>query len=300
MGGREGSVRARVGPTVVALPAEFNVANAWSVGMELDSVFVPGITTVIVDSTATTSCDSSGVTVLALAHGKAVANNAELRLVAPSAAVRHVLALAGLDRVLRIFLSMDEALTAAPMPERVADVDSPGNVRVPFKRYREQGGSQMARDTVEGLAEIEQIYERWVTAFSESSDFSPALVVPDPDRPVPGSFRIFTTGSAFLRFAGGLNGFCSSWPEGLGKEHAGLISAFFGVLRDWIATSGDRNSIQAEADVSWALHEHIKELAKGGFVIWARERHLLLTGGIDAKPLSWRIVDIKVQPAVPL
>src|SRR5215831_20508929 len=97
MGGRDGLVRTEVGPTVVALPAELNAANAWSVGEELDSVLVPGITTVIVDLTATTLCDSSGVAVLALAHGKAVAHDAELRLVVPSAAVRHVLALAGLD-----------------------------------------------------------------------------------------------------------------------------------------------------------------------------------------------------------
>jgi hypothetical protein len=46
------------------------------------------------------------------------------------------------------------------------------------------------------------------------------------------------------------------------------------------------------------LDEVIKELAMAGFVVGARERFLLLTGGRDAKPEPWRIVDIKVQPAV--
>jgi hypothetical protein len=48
------------------------------------------------------------------------------------------------------------------------------------------------------------------------------------------------------------------------------------------------------------LDECIKKLAKGGFVVGARERFFLLTGGADAKPLSWRIVDIKIQAAVPV
>jgi anti-anti-sigma factor len=273
MSGREDSIRARVGPAVVALPAEFNVASAWRAGEELDSVFAPGITTVIADLTATTSCDSSGAAVLALAHDKAVAHNAELRLAVPSAAVRHVLALAGLSRVLRTYPSLAEALAAAPVPGQVSD---------------------------ERPAEMEQIYERWVTAFSESSGFSPGLLVTDPARAVPGVFRLFATGSALLRFAGGLNGFSSGWPDGLGpggpdRERADLISAFFGILRDWIAASGNQGSIQAEPDVSRALDERITELAKAGFIVAARERFLLLTGGVDAKTLSWRIVDIRVQ-----
>ena len=138
---------------------------------------------------------------------------------------------------------------------------------------------------------------------TESSGFSPVLVVPDPARAAAGPFRLFTTGSALLRFAGGLNGFRSIWPERLGDEHADLVSAFFGVLRDWIA-SGDHNSIHAEPGVSRTLDKHIKALVISGFVVGARERFLLLTGGtggtggIEAKPESWRIVDIKVQPTV--
>ena len=136
---------------------------------------------------------------------------------------------------------------------------------------------------------------------TESSGFSPVLLVPDPDRAAPGPFRLFTTGSALLRFAGGLNGFRSIWPERLGDEHADLVSAFFGVLRDWIA-AGDHTSIQAEPGVSRTLDKHIKELVMSGFVVGARERFLLLAGGvaggIEAKPETWRVVDIKVQPTV--
>jgi hypothetical protein len=131
-----------------------------------------------------------------------------------------------------------------------------------------------------------------------SSTFSPVLLVPDPVRPAPSMFRLFTSGSALLLFAAGSNGFRSIWPYRLGGEHADRISAFFDVLRDWITNSDDQNSIQAEPDVSCALDERLKELATVGFVVGARERFLLLIGGNEAKPESWRIVDIKVQPAV--
>jgi len=132
---------------------------------------------------------------------------------------------------------------------------------------------------------------------TELPGFSPVLLVPDPVRAAPGPFRLFTSGSALLRFADGLNGFRSIWPERLGDEHADLVAAFFGVLQDWIA-SADHNSIQAGPGVSQTLDRHIKELIMSGFVVGARERFLLLVGGIDAKPESWRIVDIKIQPAV--
>jgi hypothetical protein len=89
-----------------------------------------------------------------------------------------------------------------------------------------------------------------------------------------------------LRFACGSNGFRSIGPERHGVEYADLISAFLGVLREWITNSGDQNSIQAEADVSRALDVRMKELATAGFTVAARERFLLLTGGSDAKPES--------------
>jgi hypothetical protein len=138
---------------------------------------------------------------------------------------------------------------------------------------------------------------RWATAVSESAGLSPVLLIPDPAQTAPGEFRLFATGSALLRFAGGLNGLCSSCPVGLDEEHADVISAFFGILRAWVTAADRQHSIQAELDVSRALSAQITELARAGFVVGARDRFVLLTGGIEAKPLSWRIVDVTVQPA---
>jgi anti-anti-sigma factor len=50
--------------------------------------------------TATTFCDSSGPRELLLAHHKATAGGIELRIVMPSADVRRIFQLTGLDQVL--------------------------------------------------------------------------------------------------------------------------------------------------------------------------------------------------------
>jgi anti-anti-sigma regulatory factor len=53
---------------------------------------------------------------LALAHRRATANHAELRLMVPSAALRHTFALTGL--LLPIYPSMDAALAQAVVGHR--------------------------------------------------------------------------------------------------------------------------------------------------------------------------------------
>ena len=95
-------------PRVIVLPAELDVANADLFGEQLGSAFVPGVTVVIADMTDTTRCDSWGIRMLAVAHRRATANQAELRLVVPSAALRHTFVLMGL--FLPLYASMSAAL----------------------------------------------------------------------------------------------------------------------------------------------------------------------------------------------
>jgi hypothetical protein len=50
-------------PVVIALPAEIDMANAGQVGHQLGSALAPGVKTVIAGMTATTLCDSSGISI---------------------------------------------------------------------------------------------------------------------------------------------------------------------------------------------------------------------------------------------
>lgn len=99
-------------PLIVVLPAEIHLANAGILGRELAAVFVSGIRTIVADLTGTTFCDSAGTRMLARAYVQAIDSQAELRLAIPGSAVRRALELSGLDRVLPIYPSLDDALAA--------------------------------------------------------------------------------------------------------------------------------------------------------------------------------------------
>jgi anti-anti-sigma factor len=101
---------------VIALPAEIDMANADQVGQQFGSAFTPAVGTVIADMTATTFCDSSGISMLVRAHKQAVANKTELRLVVPSMIVLRALRLVGMDDLLPIYPSLAQALAAGPEP----------------------------------------------------------------------------------------------------------------------------------------------------------------------------------------
>jgi anti-anti-sigma factor len=102
---------------VVTLPTEIDIANADSVGEELCAAFAPGVRTVIADMTGTRFCDSSGISMLIVAHQKALSNHAELRLVVLSTAVLRALTLVRIDHLLPVYPSLAEALLPEPPPE---------------------------------------------------------------------------------------------------------------------------------------------------------------------------------------
>ena len=102
---------------IIALPAEVDMASAGRAGQQLGSACAPGVRTVIADMTATTFCDSSGISMLVKAHRLATANNAELRLVVLSTAVLRALTVVRMDLLLPIYPSLSAALAAEPAEE---------------------------------------------------------------------------------------------------------------------------------------------------------------------------------------
>ena len=98
-------------PVVVTLPVEVDMANADSGCAQIAAKFAVGAQVVIADMTATTFCDTSGTRALVLAcrHGAAVGS--ELRLLLPGPRVMRVWELLGVDAVLPIYHSLEEALT---------------------------------------------------------------------------------------------------------------------------------------------------------------------------------------------
>jgi anti-anti-sigma factor len=99
---------------VVTLPDEIDMTNAERVGADLQAALATGVTVVVADMTATTFCDSQGVRILVLAHQRAAASGAELRLVVPGAGVLRIMAVLGLEGLLAIYPALAEALAGDP------------------------------------------------------------------------------------------------------------------------------------------------------------------------------------------
>jgi anti-sigma B factor antagonist len=104
-------------PVVVTLPAEIDISNADRVGDELVAAFAPGVKTVIADMTDTRFCDSTGISMLVVAHRKATASNGQLRLVVLSTTVLRALTLVRLDHLLPVYPSLADALEPEPAPQ---------------------------------------------------------------------------------------------------------------------------------------------------------------------------------------
>jgi anti-sigma B factor antagonist len=101
------------GLPVVTPPDEIDHENAGQLLEALNSAG-SGHATIIVDMTATQVCDSSGIQALVLALKRAQAGGGELRLVMGLPAVRRIFKVTGVDRLVRIFVTLPEAVAAQP------------------------------------------------------------------------------------------------------------------------------------------------------------------------------------------
>ena len=96
--------------TVVTFPPEIDMANADALGEQFAAALAPGVRVVIADMTATTFCGSAGINTLIGANKRATAHGAELRLLLPCPNVLRIMKIQGVDAVLPIFFSLEEAL----------------------------------------------------------------------------------------------------------------------------------------------------------------------------------------------
>ena len=104
------------GVPVVTAPEEIDLANAAGLKAALLEAALletaePGRAMVVVDMSRTRFCDSAGLNALISADRRARAEGGEVRLVITGGSVVRVVALTGVDRVIPIYASLEEALT---------------------------------------------------------------------------------------------------------------------------------------------------------------------------------------------
>jgi anti-sigma B factor antagonist len=99
------------GVPVVTAPEEIDLANAAGLQAALIEAAEPGRALVVVDMSRTRFCDSAGLNALVAAARQARADGGEVRLVVVGEAVARIVALTGVDRVIPIYASLEDALT---------------------------------------------------------------------------------------------------------------------------------------------------------------------------------------------
>jgi anti-anti-sigma factor len=99
---------------VVTLPEHIDVASAARIRELLLSVINRGAVVLVVDLTATQSCDHAGVDAMARAYQRAAVSGTQLRLVVAAPVVRRVMAVEGLDRLISIYPTLEAAIAAGP------------------------------------------------------------------------------------------------------------------------------------------------------------------------------------------
>jgi anti-sigma B factor antagonist len=105
-------------PTVVTLPGEIDISNYGQVHDTLTSALDDGTAVLVADAGATAFCGCSGVTALLLAHHRAAAARAQLRVVVGSPPMRRILELTAADQVLNTYPTLAAALADGQTPDR--------------------------------------------------------------------------------------------------------------------------------------------------------------------------------------
>lgn len=103
-------------PVVVRFPDEFDISNAGDLATQMRAAITRAGSAVVADLTTTVFCDSSGLRIIVLARDWAMADNVELRLAVPPGPTLVVMKLVGLDQLLPIYPSLDQALAGEPIP----------------------------------------------------------------------------------------------------------------------------------------------------------------------------------------
>jgi anti-anti-sigma factor len=97
---------------VVVLPEHIGHVNARQVSEQLLAVINRGADALIVDMTATISCDYTGADALLRARQRAMASGTEMRLVVTDRIVRRALSLSGLNHLISSYPSLEAAIAA--------------------------------------------------------------------------------------------------------------------------------------------------------------------------------------------
>lgn len=101
---------------VVGIAGEFDLAAAPEVKTELSELVDDGVRELVVDMTETTFLDSTALGAIVSAVKRLQSAGGELSLVCTDRSIVRIFEITGLDRVIPLHRSLDDALSRLPLP----------------------------------------------------------------------------------------------------------------------------------------------------------------------------------------
>ncbi|WP_371631765.1 hypothetical protein OG892_12930 [Streptomyces sp. NBC_00341] len=152
--------------------------------------------------------------------------------------------------------------------------------------------------TVSKLKTTKREHEAWVAARLRESPERVKLI-PDPDAPNPSDIRydLILSGSDLWRILQNASSWRFSYSEEGPEEEVDEIVEILDALSDWADISSEITSLKHQRSTAQTIGELINRAAELGYVIYARELRLLLTGGIRPDPSQWTQAEVFVPRA---
>ncbi|MFI5849360.1 HNH endonuclease [Micromonospora chalcea] len=176
------------------------------------------------------------------------------------------------------------------------DINGYDNLILLCNKHHKQVDDQPNHFTSDRLHELKRKHEDWNASLDRPGP-SPIKVVPDPSHPDPKLLKVITSGNALWSMVEASKAFQHSRPDHVPDEDEELIIDFLDSVREWGDISSELESLREKREAAKSLNEQIRGLADAGYVVGAKLRHMLMTGGVFDEPWPWPMLVVEVQPA---
>jgi hypothetical protein len=181
------------------------------------------------------------------------------------------------------------------------DVDHHENLILLCRIHHKMIDDQVNEWTVDKLRETKSAHETWV---AERLRANPQRVqlIPDPGSPNPKDIRydLIISGAQLWNLLSCAKSWRFSYSQEGAEEEVDEMVGMLDELQDWADISGDLFGLKQQRDAAKRFEEIVLRAAEIGYVIYARELALLMTGGAYEEPWSWKQVEVYAPRATVL
>ncbi|WP_258574915.1 HNH endonuclease signature motif containing protein [Streptomyces shenzhenensis] len=181
------------------------------------------------------------------------------------------------------------------------DVDHHENLILLCRIHHKMIDDQVNEWTIGKLRGTKSSHEAWVAERLRATPQRTQLI-PDPGVPNPEdvNFDLIISGAQLWNLLNGASSWRFSYSQEGAEEEVDEMVGMLDELSDWADISGDIIGLRRQRETAKRVEEVINRAAEIGYVFYARELALLITGGAYDEPWPWKQVEVHVPRATVL